>query len=102
MILISGTSVARVLFVIVACGIGIDVPTVERVIHIGVPYTMENFFQEIGRAGRNGNIAMSVLYYNSYDISYAEICNNTVLWARGNSSPFWCFTASTNMWSQLL
>jgi len=67
--LISGTSVARVLFVTVAFGVGIDVPTVERVILIGVPYTMEDFFQETGRAGRNGNSAMSVLYYNSYDTS---------------------------------
>ena len=38
-------------------------------IHIGIPYTMEDFFQETGRAGRNGNSSMSVLYYNSYDIS---------------------------------
>lgn len=67
--LISGTAVARVLFVTVAFGVGIDVPTVERVVHIGVPYTMEEFFQETGRAGRNGNHAESVLYYNSYDIS---------------------------------
>ncbi|XP_068675578.1 uncharacterized protein [Montipora foliosa] len=67
--LISGTSVARVLFVTVAFGVGIDVPTVERVIQIGIPYTMEDFLQETGRAGRNGNSAISVLYYNSYDIS---------------------------------
>ena len=33
------------------------------------PYTMEKFFQETGRAGRNGKQAESVLYYNSYDIS---------------------------------
>ena len=46
--LISGTAVARVLFVTVAFGAGIDVPTVERVVHIGVPYTMEEFFQETG------------------------------------------------------
>lgn len=44
--LVSGTATARVLFVTVAFGVGIDVPTVERVIHIGVPYTMEEFFQE--------------------------------------------------------
>ena len=67
--LISGTTVARVLFVTVAFGVGIDVSSVERVVHIGVPYTMEEFFQETGRAGRNGKQAESVLYYNSYDIS---------------------------------
>ena len=57
------------LFVTVAFGVGIDVPTVERVIHIDIPYTMEDVFRETGRAGRNGKSAMSVLYYNSYDIS---------------------------------
>ena len=46
--LISGTSVARELFVTVAFGVGIDVPTVERVIHIGLPYTMEYFFSGNG------------------------------------------------------
>ena len=54
------------LFVTVAFGVGIDVPTVERVIHIGVPYTMEEFFQETGRAGRNGSQAISTVYFNSY------------------------------------
>ena len=39
------------LFVTVAFGVGIDVPTVERVIHISMSYTMEDFFQETGRAG---------------------------------------------------
>ena len=70
--LIPGTSVARVLFVTVAFGVGIDVSTVERVIHIGVPYTMEEFFQETGRAGRNGKQANSTLYFNSYDISQGK------------------------------
>lgn len=67
--LISGTSVARVLFVTVAFGVGVDVSNVQRVIHIGIPYTMEEFFQETGRAGRNGKQAESMLYFNSYDIS---------------------------------
>ena len=67
--LVSGTATARVLFVTVAFGVGIDVPTVERVIHIGVPYTMEEFFQETGRAGRNGIQAISTVCFNSYDIS---------------------------------
>lgn len=70
--LISGTSVARVLFVTVAFGVGIDVSNVKRVVHIGVPYTMEEFFQETGRAGRNGQQADFVLHYNSYDVSRSK------------------------------
>ena len=37
--------------------------------YCGEGYTMEDFFQETGRAERNGNSAMSVLYYNLHDIS---------------------------------
>ena len=44
---VSGTATARVLFVTVAFGVGIDVPTVESVVHIGVPYTMEDFFRKL-------------------------------------------------------
>ena len=66
---VSGTATARVLFVTVAFGVGIDVPTVESVVHIGVPYTMVNFFQETGHADRNGSQAISTVYFNSYDIS---------------------------------
>lgn len=41
--LVTGTSKARVIFVTVAFGVGIDCRDVQRVIHIGVPTTMEEF-----------------------------------------------------------
>ena len=43
-----------VIFATVAFGVGIDSIYVERVIHFGVPRTMESFFQECGRTGRGG------------------------------------------------
>ena len=58
----------RVIFATVAFGMGIDSPYVERVIHFGVPRTMESFFQESGRAGRDGRPAKSTLYFNNNDI----------------------------------
>ena len=70
--LVNGTCMARVIFVTVAFGVGIDCRDVHRVIHIGVPCTMEDFFQEIGRAGRDGSQSHSICYYNSYDISGAR------------------------------
>jgi len=70
--LVKGTSKARVIFVTVAFGVGVDCRDVEQVFHIGVPYNMEEFFQEIGRGGRDGSKAKSVLYYNGYDISKAR------------------------------
>ena len=59
---------ARVLFVTVAFGIGVDVPNIRRVIHIGVPKTMEEYFQETGRAGRDGKEVIATLFYNGRDI----------------------------------
>ncbi|XP_078363686.1 uncharacterized protein LOC144647866 [Oculina patagonica] len=67
--LVNGTSNHRVLFVTVAFGIGIDCNNIRRIIHIGVPYTMEEYCQEVGRAGRDGLPARADIYYNSYDIS---------------------------------
>ena len=49
--LVSGKSKLRLLFVTVAFGIGVDVNNILRVIHIGVPHTIEEYFQEAGRCG---------------------------------------------------
>ena len=70
--LVSSDSKLRIMFVTVAFGIGIDVPNIRRVIHIGVPYTLEEYFQEAGRCGRDGQPATAAIYYNAYDISTAK------------------------------
>ena len=70
--LLKGPGKIRVLFVTIAFGIGVDCPSIREVVHIGVPNTMEEYFQESGRAGRDGNPALSKLFYNSYDISRAQ------------------------------
>lgn len=49
-----------------------DCPSIREVVHIGVPNTMEEYFQESGQAGRDGNPALSKVFYNSYDISRAQ------------------------------
>ena len=66
---VSGKSMLRLLFVTVAFGIGVDVNNIRRVIHIGVPHTIEEYFQEAGRCGRDGLPASSIIYYNSYDLA---------------------------------
>lgn len=70
--LINGTCKARIIFVTVAFGVGIDCQDVQHIVHIGIPCTIEDFFQEIGRAGRDGSNSTSVCYYNSHDISRAR------------------------------
>lgn len=70
--LTSGESKLKILFVTVSFGIGVDINDIRRVIHIGVPYTMEEYFQEAGRCGRDGLPSTAIIYYNAYDISLAR------------------------------
>ena len=50
-----------------AFGMGIDLATVGHVIHIQLPESLESYFQEAGRAGRDGNRATATILYNTYD-----------------------------------
>ena len=51
-----------------AFGMGIDKPNVGLVIHYNLPSSTENYVQETGRAGRNGEKSFGVLLYNENDI----------------------------------
>ena len=57
----------RVMVATNAFGMGIDKPDVRLVIHIDCPDSIEAYFQEAGRAGRDGRKAYAVLLYNNAD-----------------------------------
>ena len=55
--------VVRVVFATVALGMDVHLAALRTVIHYGAPRSLDNYFQECGRAGRSGEQAFSVIYW---------------------------------------
>lgn len=55
-----------------AFGMGIDKDNVRFVIHLSPSSTLENYYQEIGRAGRNGEEAIAILLWNEQELKHID------------------------------
>ena len=67
--LTSDSSTIRVLFATVALGLGVDIRGIRKIIHITPPRSIASYYQEIGRAGRDGKSSDAILFYNNSDIA---------------------------------
>jgi ATP-dependent DNA helicase RecQ len=78
--LMSGARTGTKVDVVVATsafGLGIDQPDIRSVVHACVPETLDRYYQEVGRGGRDGRACVSLVLYTEDDLQTARSMNRT-------------------------
>lgn len=65
----SQNSTIRCLFATVALGMGIDIPDIDVVTHVGCPKSVISYWQEAGRCARDGRKGLSLILYDNFSAS---------------------------------
>ena len=58
----------RVVFATMALGMGVNFKDLTSIVHYGAPRSLEDYFQESGRAGRGGELSTSTIYWSPSDV----------------------------------
>ena len=75
--MIKADGTVRVVFATIALGMGVNFMGLNTVVHYGAPRSLEDYFQECGRAGRSGEQSYSTIYWSPSDApNYRDTSND--------------------------
>lgn len=68
----------NIIIATIAFGMGVDIPNIRLIVNYGISKDMESFYQEIGRAGRDGKKSQIYVYWSNGDLNMNKSFLNTI------------------------